>query len=190
MQFSIYLDSSNSPTTKSESDSDPQSDVTMKGEHVIECWQFNFSYPDSESVMVNGEDSSKENLKKQAILLIRSLIEFSKTLGFWWIYHDFSNYYLLIKTLLPHRWASWRSFFDHQVVLLWRCDSSKLWATLLHQGFHYQSQVRREIESLFVILFGIFIYFFDFIRFPREPLRVKVNWRLSCMILLIDSLLF
>jgi len=67
MQFSIYLDSSNSPTTKSESDSDPQSDVAMKGEHVIECWQFNFSYPDSESVMVNGEDSSKENLKKQAI---------------------------------------------------------------------------------------------------------------------------
>ena len=96
-----------------------------------------------------------------------------------------------LKLCYPHRWASWRSFFDHQVVLLWRCDSTKLWATLLHQGFHHQSQVRREIESFFVILCGIFIYFL-FSQIPQRAIESEgeLEMWLPVMILLIDSLLF
>ena len=74
MQFAIYVES------EEDSENGASDSKETQEEHMIESWQFNFSYPDSESVVVNGKESSKENMRKQAVLLMRSLVEFSKTL--------------------------------------------------------------------------------------------------------------
>ena len=57
-------------------------DEELNRDTLLETYQFNMSYPneDCNKFMLNGQKVTRDNLKQQAITLIRSLIEFSGTL--------------------------------------------------------------------------------------------------------------
>ena len=63
-------------------------------EKTVESWKFSLEYPDSEEISVNGSNATKDSLKREAIRLIRNIIDFSGTLS-----PLPSNHYLTMKIL-------------------------------------------------------------------------------------------